>query len=400
MKVHEYQAKQILNRYGIQIPQGGIVYTPGEALRTAHKIAPHGPWVLKAQIHSGARGQGHFLERRSGRKSGIRRLGSREDVFAHADQMLGATLVTPQTGPKGRLVSKIYVEEYIPTVHHFYASLVIDRMVPCVTLLVSTCTTDLIDRLMTEPQTMMRLNLDADLPIGEEQSAKVIEYLHLDPRLNVRLNAFLNNMFRAFTQLDAVMMEINPVGVDKEGRFVALDAKLMFDDHALYRHADILRMHDDYEDDERVLKAAKYGFQYHDFDQGSIGCLVNGDGLALIVSDLLEGSSEAVACTLNVKGGVDKDKIAEGIKILMSNPRVEGILIDILGGFLRCDLVADGLVAAASEVGLTVPLAVRLEGTNKEEARQILARSSLPVMMLDTLEECLDVLLTAMRENN
>jgi succinyl-CoA synthetase beta subunit len=180
---------------------------------------------------------------------------------------------------------------------------------------------------------------------------------------------------------------------------VALDAKMSFDDHALYRHPEIRRLHDDYEDPDRVIRAARYGFQYAEFGEGTIGCIVNGDGLVLTAVDLLDHTPERVSCFLKVKGAVDKDKIAEGIKIIMSNPRVEGILMNILGGFLRCDLVADGIVSAASEVGLNVPLVVRMEGTNKKDAQEILQRSDLPVVMTETLEEGVELLLKAMEEN-
>lgn len=400
MNIHEYQAKQVLNHYQIRIPGGGIVYTPGEAKRTAKKISPAGPWVLKAQIHSGARAEGHFLEKKSGKQGGIRVINGHKDVFEEAGKMLGATLVTPQTDAKGKLVSKIYIEEYIPVDTTFYLSLVIDRMVPAITLLAAAESNNILELAVNAPQKILRLNLDLKTGINPAQTIEVLDFLKLDQKYFDEMKALISNLFQAFKELDAVMVEINPVGIDRNGNFVALDAKITFDDHALYRHQEILKLHDDYEENERALKAAKFGFRYAEFDEGAVGAIINGDGLALTIVDLLQGKEENLACFLNVKGGVDKDKIAAGIKIIMTNPRVEGILINILGGFLRCDLVADGIVAAASEVGLNVPLVVRFEGTNKKEAQEILQRSDLPVIMADNLESSVEKLLAAMEEND
>lgn len=400
MNIHEYQAKQIFRRYGINIPHGQIAYTAVEAKRVADKISASGPWVLKAQIHSGARENGRFLEKNAGMKGGIRRLKGRQDVLAAAGKMLGNTLITDQTGPQGQLVSKIYVEEFSPTVQKFYASLVIDRMVPCVTLLLANTAVSIMDLAENEPDKILRINLSLNDQISSEQLNTMMSFLHLHEQSRRPLKKLVEGMHRAFMDLDAVMIEINPVGVDSAGNLTALDAKITFDDNALYRHPELLLLQDDYEEDPRTLQAAKYGFQYHDFASGSIGCIVNGEGLALSVRDLLHNSPEQMACFLNVKGGVDKDKISAGIKIIMTNPRVEGILINVLGGFLRCNLVADGIIAAASEVGLNVPLVVRFEGTNKDEATQILAQSGLPVITAETMEEGVSKLLQAMEESD
>ncbi len=400
MNIHEYQAKQILSRYGINIPKGGIAYTPGEAKRVAQRVSPHGPWMMKAQIQSGARAEGRFLEKRAGKQGGIRFLTGRKDVFEEAQKMLGATLVTKQTGAKGKLVSKIYIEEYFPTEKTFYASLVIDRMIPCVTLLMTTSTTNMVDLAVNNPDKILRINLGLNDKINADQLSRIMSFLRLDENCRKNLKKFINGMHQAFMDLDAIMMEINPVGVGRHGELVALDAKISFDDNALFRHPDIVQLHDDYEDDDRTLKAAKYGFQYQEFDDGSIGCIVNGDGIALTIADMLHNRTEQMACFLNVKGGVDKDKISAGIKIIMTNPRVEGILINILGGFLRCNLVADGIIAATSEVGLNVPLVVRFEGTNKDEALEILNNSGLPIIVADSMEDGVEKLLKAMEESD
>ncbi len=400
MNIHEYQAKKILKSYGINIPSGGIAYTPGEAKRTAQKISPRGPWMIKAQIQSGARAQGRFLEKKAGRGGGIRCIAGKQDVWEAAEKMLGATLVTKQTGAKGKLVSKIYIEEYCPAQRMFYASLVIDRMVPCITLLIADAAENIIDIVINHPEKILRINLGLKDKINAGQIKNIVSFLKLDDNCRKNLKQFINGMHRAFMDLDATMMEINPVGIDAKGNLTALDAKISFDDNALYRHPDILRLHDDYEDDDRVLKAARYGFQYREVDDGSIGCIVNGDGIALTIRDLLHDHCEKMTCFLNVKGGVDKDRISAGIKIIMTNPKVEGILINILGGFLRCNLVADGIISAASEVGLNVPLVVRFEGTNKEEAREILQNSGLPIIMAESMEEGVARLLKAMEESD
>ena len=226
-----------------------------------------------------------------------------------------------------------------------------------------------------------------------------MDFLRLPPKSARSLETFINGMHRVFVDYDASMVEINPVGVMKNGELIALDAKISFDDNALFRHRDIEALKDDYEASERELQASKYKFNYSEFG-GSVGCIVNGDGLALAVMDMLRAKGLDTACFLNVKGGVDKDKIASGIKIIMTNPRVEGILIDILGGFLRCNLIADGIIAAASEVGLNVPLVVRFEGTNKEEAKEILAKSKLPIILADSMEDAATKLAAAMEETD
>ena len=400
MNIHEYQAKEILNRYGINIPKGSIAYTPAEAKRVAHKISTRGPWMLKAQLQSGARANGKFIEKSAGKQGGIRYLTGRKDIYEEVEKMLGATLVTKQTGTKGKLVSKVYVEEHLAVKQTFYIGLVIDRMVPCITLLVADATANIVDVVINEPEKFLRLNLNLDEKIDTEKTNKIINFLKIEQEYSKNLKNFINGIYKAFTDLDATMIEINPVGLDAKGNFIALDAKISFDDNALYRHKDIAKLHDDYEDEDRVLKASKYGFQYREFDDGSIGCIVNGEGIALSIRDLLFSGPEKMDCFLNVKGGVDKDKISAGIKIIMTNPKVEGILINILGGFLRCNLVADGIIAAASEVGLNVPLVVRFEGTNKDEAKNILLNSSLPVLMADTMEEGVAKLLKAMEESN
>ncbi|MBR2033428.1 MAG: ADP-forming succinate--CoA ligase subunit beta [Alphaproteobacteria bacterium] len=400
MNIHEYQAKKILCQYGIKIPKGGIAYTPEETKRVAAKTSSRGPWVLKAQIQSGARNKGYFLEKSAGKQGGIRIVKSRRDIIGQAEQMLGATLVTVQTGPKGKPVSRLYVEAFNNVKKIFYAGLAVDRETATLTLLVAlTEKTDITSIAINKPEKILRLPLDLDKEVSPEQVQKVMEFLKLPTNCASGLEKFINALHRVFLDYDATMIEINPVGVKKNGELVALDAKISFDNNALYRHEDIRKLNDDYEASERELKAAKYRFGYSEFE-GSIGCIVNGDGIALAAMDLLRKKGVDTACFLNVKGGVDKDKIASGIKIIMTNPRVEGILINILGGFLRCNLIAEGIIAAASEVGLNVPLVVRFEGTNKEEAKEILQKSKLPIIMANTMEDAVNLLVKAVEDSD
>lgn len=400
MNIHEYQAKKILCQYGIKIPKGGIAYTPEEAKRVASKVSRNGPWMLKAQIQSGARNKGYFLEKSAGQRGGIRIIRSRRDIINQAEQMLGATLVTMQTGPKGKPVSRLYVEAYSKVEKTFYAGLAVDREKATLNLLVAlTKNEDITHLAINYPEKILKLPLDLEKNISPAQIQKVMEFLKLPTKYARELESFINGLQGVFLDNDASMIEINPVGVQKNGNLIALDAKISFDDNALYRHEGIRKLYDDYEASERELKAAKYRFKYSEFD-GSVGCIVNGDGIALAAMDLLRKKDIGTACFLNVKGGVDKDKIASGIKIIMTNPRVEGILINILGGFLRCNLISEGIIAAASEVGLNVPLVVRFEGTNKEEAKEILQKSKLPIILADTMEDAVNLLSEAMEDCN
>lgn len=400
MNIHEYQAKRLLKGYGINIPAGGVAYTPTEARRVADKVSPKGPWMLKAQIQSGARNRGYFLEKTAGNQGGIRLVKSRRDISLEAQKMLGSTLVTVQTGPKGKLVSRIYVEAFNKVKKIFYTGMVVDRMIPAVTLLVAETKDEEIAQIaLNEPEKILKLRLDLHKGATAAQIRKVLEFLHLSDKSLQSLKNFIKGLHKAFVETDATMIEINPTGVLRDGSLIALDAKMSFDRNALYRHQDILRLQDDYEEDDRELQAAKYKFTYSEFD-GSIGCIVNGDGLAMAAMDSLSNRGVGMACFLNVKGGVDKDKIASGLKIIVTNPKVEGILVNILGGFLRCNLIADGIIAAASEVGLNVPLVVHFEGTNKDEAKEILQHSKLPIIIADDMETAIDKLIKAVEEND
>lgn len=400
MNIHEYQAKKILAQYGINVPEGGIAYTPAEAKRVAQKLSSRGPWMLKAQIQAGARAEGHFLEHEAGRKGGVRKVTQIKNVSYEAAQMLNNTLVTEQTDAKGRLVSKVYVEKFETVKHLFYAGMIIDSAVSTITLLISDVINESIVRIADfQTDKILRIPLKFDAAISDAQIMKILDFLLLDEKYLQSFHDFLGKLLFTFVNLDAQMIEINPVGILPDKKLVALDAKINFDDNALFRHPDIVRMHDDYEDDARKLRAYRSGFYYHEFEEGTIGCIVNGDGLALEAMDIIKAKGYSPACALNVKGGVDKDKIADGIKLIMTNPRVEGVVINVLGGFLRCNLVADGILSASQDVGLNMPLIVRFEGTNKDMARAILEESNLQVTFAEDMNEAVDELVTQMEVN-
>ena len=399
MKIHEYQAKKLLKLYGIKVPKGQIAYTPQEAKDAAGKISFRGPWFLKAQIHSGNRLNGKFLEEKAGTKGGIRKATSRREVFHETQKMLGSTLITSQTGKKGKIVTKIYVEESVSIKRRFYISLVIDRVLPAITLLLAETETDDIMQLCeNSPEKIMKIPLDFAKGITSLQIKYIARFLKIKNTELKNLKKLVDLMFKMFLELDLTMIELNPAGITKKGEFVALDAKITIDRAALFRHPELKILEDDIERGRRERLAMKSGFQYVGLE-GKIGCIVNGEGLALNAIDMIEAQGEDVACFLNIKGGVDKDKIISGIKIIVTNPRVEGILINVLGGFLRCNLVADGILAAAAEVGLNVPLVVRFVGTNEQEAKEILVNSKIPVIIANDMEDSVTQLIAAIKEN-
>ena len=400
MNIYEYQAKALLKKFKINVPKGLIAYTPSEAKRAALKISSNGPWVLKAQIQAGARAKGHFLTRKKEKISGIeivRNFGEVEHISA---QMFGGMLKTPQTDKKGKLVSRVYIEAFEKIKKSFYLSFVVNRIASCVTVLASRTTDDIVELAQKSPNAILRINLDLHHKIKEDDVLRLLSFLKLEKKYLPALKMLVQNLHKAFVGLDATLLEINPVGLTQTGEFVALDAKISFDNNALFRHPDIAGMRDDSVVGENVIKAANCGFKYLEFEDGNIGLIVNGDGLACAAEDYLEQMGEKVACSLNLKGGVDDQKIADSLKIMMSNPKVEGIIINILGGFLRCNLVADGIIAAISDIGLNIPLVARFEGTNKQEAKEILADHAVKVLTADTLQDAAVKLITAIKEGD
>lgn len=398
MNLHEYQAKKILSQNGIKIPKGMVAYTPLEAQKCAKIVSDKGPWMIKAQVHSGARNKGKFVENKAGPKGGIRFVDKIKDVFVEAERMLGSTIITKQTGPKGKIVGRLYVEAYSKVCYSFYVAVAIDRVLANITLLIADTTEDDInDIVANRPDKILRMPLNLNNGPSHAQTDKAAEFLCLSAKGRDNLHLFLKGMYKTFVSNDALMIEINPAGIMKNGEIIALDAKMVLDDKALYRHPTHLALQDDYEIDERSLKASRYGFSYYEFE-GNIGCIANGDGIMMTIMDLLENQDNSLACALNIKGGVDREKIAAGIKVIVTNPRVEGILINILGGFVRCDLIADGILDAAAEVGMNVPVVVRFEGTNRDEAKEILSHSNFPLVLAEDMGDSVSMILKAVNE--
>lgn len=396
MNIHEYQAKKLLNDNGILIPKGQIAYTPLEAQTVAKKISRKGAWILKAQIHAGARSKGHFVEKKAGSGSGIRLAENLAEVYKNAEQMLGATLVTPQA-KKGNYVSRIYVEEFLKIKQSFYLGMGIDRTSASIVLLAANTSNEDIGKIVFEaPEKIFRSPVGRRGPT-KTQSLKVANFLDLDSKTQENFHKFVMGMFKTFINNDAIMVEINPAGVMPKGEIVALDAKIILDDKALFRHPENLPLRDNDNLLPAVIKASRYGFSYTEYG-GNIGCIVNGEGLAWAMKGL-NAKGFDIGCSLNVKGGVDRDKIAAGIKIIASNPRIDGIIINIFGGFLRCDLIADGIIDAAAEVGLNIPMVVRFEGTNRSKAVEILKNSALPLTMAESTNEAMEKIVKAIKES-
>lgn len=401
MNIHEYQAKRIFKTYGINIPAGIVAYTPTEARNAAEKISSIGPWVVKAQIQSGSRDLGKFYDKRAGKRGGIRLSKTLDEVYENADEMLENQLITNQTGKKGRFVSRIYVEEFIKSVEKFYFGLVVDWISANVVLLIAPVTNkenDSIFSLASENSNgLLKINLGLQKQISTEQFKSVIKFMNTKAN-SKSLRNFIDKMLKVFYSYDATMLEINPIGIDKAGTIWALDAKIIFDNNALYRHKDILKLIDETEIEDREKIANKYGFQYRELDNG-IGIISNGEGLALNIINEAQKIDLSTACFLNLKGGVDRDKIAASIKLIMTNPKVDGIFINILGGFLRCNLIADGIITIANDLGLNIPLVVRFDGTNKDEATVILKKSGLPLLLANDTMSGLNMLKKAIEED-
>lgn len=395
MDIHEYQAKKILSANGINIPKGKVAYTALEAKNVAREISPRGPWVLKAQIHSGARNKGRFVEQRAGKKGGIRVVKTLQEVYDNAEQMLGSTLITSQNKPNGNIVGRIYVETYTKVNQTFYLSMAIDCTYPAITILAANTETDDIASILADsPEKIIRVPIGLNGPT-RKHGQQIASFLNLRANTHESFYNFIRGLFKAFMSSEALMIEINPAGVLKHGEIVALDAKITIDNRAVYRHKDVFSFLDYNDFSSRELKAVRNGFEYHEY-KGNIGCIVNGSGLALAMVGMLKNS---VGCTLNIKGGVDRDKVAAGIKIIATNPRVEGIVINILGGFVRCDLIADGIIDTAAEVGMNMPLVIRFEGTNRDEACNILDQSDLPLIMATSMDDAVDKIMQAVGES-
>lgn len=401
MNIYEYQAKKIFKDFGVAIPKGIVAYTPHEAKDAAEKISVSGPWIVKAQIQAGSRYLGKFTDKRAGRRGGIRLSKSLEEVFDNANEMLENILITNKTGEKGQLVSRVYVEEYIKAVRKFYFGFVIDRISASVILLLASIKQnddgDFLDLTEQRDKDVLKINLGLQKTIDAKQVNSIAQFMNcgVNP---VSLKNFLNRSLKVFYSYDATLLDISPVGIEKNGDIKALDAKFIFDENALYRHTDILKLSDEASTNHREVVAAKFGFQYRELNNG-IGIITNGSELALNIINEAKKNDLDTACFLNVKGGVDRDKIAASIRLIMSNPKVDGIFINILGGFSRCNLIADGIITVANDLGLNIPLVARFEGTNKEEAINILQNSGFPLKLATSTLEGLCLLKDAIEED-
>jgi succinyl-CoA synthetase beta subunit len=365
MKIHEYQAKQILNKFGVTTPRGDVAYTAEEARGIAEKLG--GTVVVKAQIHAGGRGKA----------GGVKIARDPKEAESVAHDMLGKKLVTPQTGPEGRVVRRVLIEEGLDIARELYLGLVIDRAVARPVVMASSEGGVEIEVVAAEhPENILKEYIDPAVGFQAFQARKLAFGLGLDPALVNEATRFLAALYRAFEATDASLAEINPLVVARDGRILALDAKMNFDDNALYRHKDIRELRDLDEEDPLEVKASNYNLSYIRLD-GSVGCMVNGAGLAMATMDLIQYAGGSPANFLDVGGGANEEQVRRGFEIILNDPHVRAVLVNIFGGIMRCDIVAKGVVAAARSLGVKVPVVVRLEGTNVELGQQILRESGL-----------------------
>jgi len=396
MNIHEYQAKSLLQKFGVAVPKGGVAYTPQEAEKVAQGLA--GPvYVVKAQIHAGGRGAGRFKDAPQG-KGGVRVVKSTAEVAANAAEMLGHVLVTKQTGAKGREVKRVYVEEGCDIKRELYLGLLVDRKTARITLMASTEGGIEIEEVAAKhPEKILHVAIDPATGIEGFHARRLAFGLGLEGKQVAAATKFILGMYRAFTSLDASVVEINPLVVTGAGEVLALDAKMNFDDNALFRHKEIEEMRDEAEEDPTELEAAKHSLNYVKLE-GNIGCMVNGAGLAMATMDIIKLYGGDPANFLDVGGGATKERVTTAFKLILSDPNVEGILVNIFGGIMRCDVIAEGIVAAAREVALHVPLVVRLEGTNVRLGKKILSESGLPILSADNLADAAEKVVQAVRE--
>jgi len=376
MNVHEYQAKALFRLFGVAVPEGALATTPAEAETVAKKLgAPVA--VVKAQVHAGGRGKG----------GGIKLAKSPAEAKQHASEILGMTLVTHQTGPEGKLVRKVYVEAGSEIARELYLALTLDRASECFAVIASTDGgMDIEEVAAKTPERIHTELVDPVVGLQAYQIRKIARALGLNAPTSQRLDVFLRGLYRLYIEKDASLVEINPLVVTKQGELFALDGKLNFDDNALYRHADIAALRDPEEEDPRERAAREIDLAYVGLD-GDVGCMVNGAGLAMATLDMITVCGGRPANFLDAGGGADKEKVKEAFKLILRDEKVRAILVNIFGGIVRCDLIAEGVVAAAAELGVTVPLVVRLQGTNAEEGRRILAESGLDITPAETLRE-------------
>ncbi len=376
MNIHEYQAKQIFKDYGVKTPEGRPAFTVEEAVDAAKDLGGD-LWVVKAQIHAGGRGKA----------GGVKLAKSLDEVQQHADEILGKTLVTHQTGPDGQKVRRLYIEQGVDIDRELYLAVVIDRASGGIVMMASTEGGVDIEQVAEEtPEKIHKVYVDPQVGFADYQGRQLAFMLGLEGKSVFKAAAFMKGLYRAFVEKDASLAEINPLVVTKSGDIIALDAKMNFDDNALFRHPDIKELRDESEEDEAELEAKQHGLSYVNLD-GNIGCMVNGAGLAMATMDIIKHYGGEPANFLDVGGGADTKTVTEAFKIITRDPRVQAIFINIFGGIMQCDVIANGVLAAVKEVGLDVPLVVRLAGTNEKKGKEILAESDLNIIPADSMAD-------------
>jgi succinyl-CoA synthetase beta subunit len=386
MNIHEYQAKALLSEFGVAISKGAPVLRPSDS-EAAAKMIPGPVWVVKSQIHAGGRGKGKFKEPSAGDKGGVRIAKSIAEVNEFARQMLGATLVTVQTGPHGKQVNRLYIEEGSDIDKEFYLSILVNRETSEVSFVVSTeGGVNIEDVAHSTPEKIVTFSVDPATGIMPHHGRTVAKALKLSGDLAKQAERLVSQLYAAFSAKDMAMLEINPLVVTKQGQLRVLDAKVSFDDNALFRHPEIAALRDETEEDAKEIEAFKYDLNYVALD-GTIGCMVNGAGLAMATMDIIKLYGMEPANFLDVGGSATVDKVAAAFKIITADPNVKGILVNIFGGIMKCDVIAEGVVAAVKQVGLEVPLVVRLEGTNVEAGKKIISQSGLNVLSADDLDD-------------
>jgi succinyl-CoA synthetase beta subunit len=388
MNIHEYQAKAVLREFGVPVPRGHAAFSVEEAVKVARELSTP-VLVVKAQIHAGGRGKA----------GGVKVVKSNEEVRKEAERLLGAVLVTHQTGPQGKQVHRLYIEEGSAIQSEFYLSALVDRESSRIAFVASTAGgMDIEEVARTRPEQIVTFAVDPATGIMPHHGRRVAQALGLNDELAKRAEKLVAQLYAAFTAKDMSLLEINPLVVTKAKELICLDAKIGFDDNALYRHPDIVALRDLTEEDEKEIEASKYDLNYVALD-GTIGCMVNGAGLAMATMDIIKLYGEAPANFLDVGGGASKEKVAAAFKIITADPKVRGILVNIFGGIMKCDVIAEGVVAAVKEVGLRVPLVVRLEGTNVELGKEIIAKSNLNVTSADDLDDAAQKIVKAIKGN-
>ncbi len=397
MNIHEHQAKAVLKEFGVPVPRGFPAYSVEEAVQAAQNLG--GPvFVVKSQIHAGGRGKGRFEGLGPDAKGGVRVVKSIDEVRANAQEMLNRVLVTHQTGPKGRMVRRLYIEEGAQIARELYLSLLVDRETSRVAVVASTeGGMDIEDVAHASPEKIHTIQIDPATGVFPHHGRALAKALNLDGDLAKQGTALLSQLYRAFVEKDMEMLEVNPLIVTADNKLRVLDAKVSFDGNALYRHDDIRALRDVTEEDEKEIEASNYDLSYIALD-GQIGCMVNGAGLAMATMDIIKLYGAEPANFLDVGGGASKEKVTAAFKIITADPNVKGILVNIFGGIMRCDIIAEGVIAAVKEVGLKVPLVVRLEGTNVQQGKDIINQSGLNVISANDLSDAAEKIVKAVKE--